>query len=306
MAGAVTVLLVAVAAAVASTAGASGGPGAVATGTAPAVVAGSYVALGDSYTSGPAIPTQLGPTTVPAAPAACQRSSENYPSVTARALGLALTDASCGGATTADLTGSQGPGIAPQLDALRHTTALVTVGIGGNDLGFADIATNCAAYTPWGPTPVGWSCRAHYTTGGTDQLAVAADQVGVKVASVLDEIRQRAPHARILVIGYPDIVPQSGAGCWPSLPYTDGDLAYLASVETDLNHVLSVQAAAAGDEFVDMATPSASHDACSPAATRWVEPVLHPPGSYPLHPGATGMAGMAGVLATALRSDGLH
>ncbi|HEX3979634.1 MAG TPA: SGNH/GDSL hydrolase family protein, partial [Acidimicrobiales bacterium] len=113
-----------------------------------AVVPGTYVALGDSYTSGPAIPTQLGPTTNPSAPASCLRSSQNYPSLAARALGLDLVDASCGGATTEDMDTSQGPGIPAQLDALRATTSVVTLGIGGNDFGFSTIATNCAAYTP--------------------------------------------------------------------------------------------------------------------------------------------------------------
>jgi hypothetical protein len=262
--------------------------------------------MGDSYTSGPAIPTQLSPATTPPAPSACQRSSANYPNLTARALGLALTDVSCGGATTADLSGSQGPGIPPQLDALRRSTALVSVGIGGNDLGFSTIAANCAALTPLGPTRVGLDCRSHYTSGGTDQLALAARRVGTKVAVVLGDIRRRAPHAQVLVIGYPDIVPETGSGCWPFLPFTDGDLAYLRGVEAELNAALAGAARTAGDTFVDMAAPSASHDACSPAASRWVEPVIHPVGSFPLHPGATGMAGMAAVLTATLRRRGIH
>lgn len=302
--GATVIALVAVGVAVTTSVSAGGSDGADPhASTAAAVAPRTYVALGDSFTSGPAIPTQLGPTTSPSAPSACQRSSENYPTLTAQVLGLTLTDVSCGGATTADLTGSQGTGIPPQLDALRRSTSLVTVGIGGNDLGFSTIATSCAAYTPWGPTQVGWSCRAHYTSGGTDQLAAAAQQVGAKVASVLRDVRERAPHARVLVIGYPDIVPQTGSGCWPSLPFTADDLSYLRGVETNLNQILESEARAAGDGYVDMATPSALHDACSPVAFRWVEPVLHPEGSFPLHPGATGMAGMAGVLVGAVRSE---
>jgi lysophospholipase L1-like esterase len=301
---AVLVALAAVGVAVAVALSATGHPGR-ARPTADQVVPRSYVALGDSYTSGPDIPTQLSPATVPAAPTSCQRSSENYPSLTARALGLRLTDVSCGGATTRDLTGSQAPGVPPQLDALHPSTALVTVGIGGNDLGFSTIATNCASLTPWGPTRVGLTCRSHYTAGGVDQLAVAARRVGGRVAAVLADIHRRAPHAHVLVVGYPDIVPASGSGCWPELPFSQSDVGYLRGVEADLNRALRTAAGEAGDRFVDMATPSAPHDACAPAATRWVEPVIHPAGSYPLHPGATGMAGMAGVLERALRSQGI-
>jgi lysophospholipase L1-like esterase len=267
----------------------------------PVVVPGTYVALGDSYTSGPAIPTQLGPDTVPAAPAACLRSSENYPSLTARALGLQLTDVSCGGATTDDIDTSQGPGIPAQLSALRRTTALVTVGIGGNDLGFSTIASNCASYTPWGPTRVGLSCAAHYTTGGVDQLTAAVQQLGVKVAAVLARVRQRAPGATVFVIGYPDIVPPTGSGCWPSLPFRVADLGFLRGVEAQLNAALAAAAAGAGDRYVDMATPSQDHSACAAEGTRWVEGVLHSAQSYPLHPNATGMAGMATVLEAAMK-----
>ncbi len=270
----------------------------------PVVVPGSYVALGDSYTSGPAIPAQLGPGTTPSAPAACLRSSENYPSLTARALGLHLVDVSCGGATTDDVVRSQGNGIPAQLSALQRSTALVTVGIGGNDLGFSAIATNCAAYTPWGPTRVGWSCEEHYTAGGVDQLAAAVEQVGAKVAGVLAEVHQRAPGAKVFVIGYPDIVPPTGSGCWPTLPFRAGDLNFLRGVESELDTALAGAAAGAGDHYVDMATPSAAHSACADEGTRWVEPVLHLAESYPLHPDATGMAGMASVLEAAMASTG--
>ena len=268
--------------------------------TTTPIIPGSYVALGDSYTSGPAIPSQLGPGTTPTAPSACLRSSENYPSIAARDLGLQLDDVSCGGATTDDLAQPQGPGIPAQLDALRRSTALVSVGIGGNDLGFSTIATNCVAYTPWGPTRMGWSCAAHYGPAGVDPLAAAALEVGGKVARVLDQIRQRAPGARVFVVGYPDIVPPSGPGCWPSLPYTATDIAFLRGVESELNSALAGAAAAAGDRYVDLATPSASHTACTSDDSRWVEPVVPSPGAYPLHPDATGMAGMAGVLERAM------
>jgi len=265
------------------------------------LVSKSYVALGDSFTSGPAVPAQLGPNTNPSAPKACLRSSDNYPSLAARALGLVLTDASCGGATSEDLTRSQGPGIPAQLSAISSSTSLVSMGIGGNDLGFSTIAANCVAATPWGPTRMGWSCRSHYTAGGTDRLAVNVHEVGSKVSAVLKEIRARSPHARVFVVGYPDIVPPIGSGCWPRLPFSAHDLGYLRGVEEDLNATLAEDATAAGDVYVDMASPSASHNACTSEDTRWVESIVPSPAGYPLHPSAAGMAGMALVLEGVLR-----
>lgn len=71
----------------------------------------AYVALGDSYTSGPLIPDQVD--------ANCARSNRNYPSLVAgRLRGTTLTDVSCGGATTAEMWKAQG-GNPPQLDALE-------------------------------------------------------------------------------------------------------------------------------------------------------------------------------------------
>jgi GDSL-like Lipase/Acylhydrolase family len=153
---------------------------------------------------------------------------------------------------------------------------------------------------------VGWSCQDHYTAGGVDQLAGVVETVGTKVARVLAEVHQRAPGAKVFVIGYPDIVPPTGPGCWPALPFRAGDLDFLRGVEAELDSTLASAAADAGDHFVDMATPSAAHSACTAQDARWVEPVLHPAGSYPLHPGATGMAGMAGVLESAMESTGIH
>jgi lysophospholipase L1-like esterase len=273
-----------------------------ATGAGAAPVA-SYVALGDSYTAGPGIATQLSPTTTPTAPAACLRSSNNYPSITARSLGLPLTDVSCGSATTAAMASSQAPGVPAQLSALTPSTGFVTVGIGGNDLGYSTIAENCVAYTPWGPTRVGWRCQAHYTAGGVDQLAATARNVATKVSSVLVAINRLAPRARVFVVGYPDLVPPSGSGCWPELPFTASDLAYLRGVEAELNASLRTAAVSSGDTFVDMAGPSADHSACAAKGTRWVEPVFTAKGNYPLHPNAAGMAGMAQVLSSAMRQS---
>ncbi|MGA7417269.1 MAG: SGNH/GDSL hydrolase family protein [Acidimicrobiales bacterium] len=268
-----------------------------------APVASTYVALGDSFTSGPAIPTQLSPNTVPSAPSACGRSSKNYPSLVARELGLHLTDVSCLSAKTEDVTKSEGPGIPAQLSALNQSTSLITLGIGGNDLGYTTIAANCAALTPWGPTRVGKTCEAHYTDNGVDQLARTIHDLGSKVRTILNDIRVRAHNARVFVIGYPDVVPPSGPGCWPDLPFTRSDLSYLRGVEANLNSMLSTVARAAGDVYVNMAGPSAAHSACTDRNTRWVSPILPFPGSYPLHPDSTGMVGMARVLEAAMTGD---
>jgi hypothetical protein len=113
----------------------------------------SYVALGDSYTAGPLIPLQE------TNPLGCLRSDHNYPHLVAAALGVVeFRDPSCSGAETDDMTQPQGvtPGPnPPQFDSLAHNTGLVTLGIGGNDIGFSEVAESCASLTPTGhPCPV--------------------------------------------------------------------------------------------------------------------------------------------------------
>src|ERR1700692_17552 len=97
--------------------------------TGTAATAASYVAMGDSYTSGPKIPTQS------SAAGGCDRSSHNYPSDVAAALKLTLTDVSCSGATTADILNttevvSPGPDNPPQLTAVGSGTQFVSLQIG--------------------------------------------------------------------------------------------------------------------------------------------------------------------------------
>ena len=99
---------------------------------APATAAGTgYVALGDSYSSGTGTRSYLADGT------SCQRSVYAYPSLDAAALGLSLTFRACSGATVADVS-------ATQLSALTSSTAYVTISVGGNDAGFADVLTTCA------------------------------------------------------------------------------------------------------------------------------------------------------------------
>ncbi len=255
-----------------------------------------YVALGDSYTAGPGIPNQT------ADAPGCGRSDHNYPHLVAEALGAArLTDVSCGSATTAHMTASQplagGVSHPPQLDALDPDVDLVTLGISGNDIGFGEIITSCVVHSV--VLPITAPCRAHYTRDG-DELGRRIEATAPKVAAVLAGIRQRAPQARILVVGYPVILPATGPGCWPLMPIAFGDVAWLRTVEERLNAMLAEQAAAGGATFVDTYSSSVGHDVCRLPGHKWVEGlILTAPGS-PVHPNALGMANTARQVLAAL------
>jgi lysophospholipase L1-like esterase len=250
---------------------------------AAARLPGAYVALGDSYTSGPGIPSQIPGSYL------CFRSDHNYPSLVALAIKpTAFTDVSCAGAITGSMTGLQGLA-APQFNALGPDDRLVTVGISGNDVGFALIAIICLALAPLDPG--GAPCRAYYTSGGTDRIAAAIAQTAAKIAGVLRGIHQRAPHARVLVVGYPDILPAAASDCAPGVndPLAAGDIPWINGEEKALNRMLARQAAANGATYVDTYRSSIGHDACQAPGTRWVEGVVDVQNAFTIHPNALGM-----------------
>lgn len=265
----------------------------VATAAAPL---GRYVSLGDSYTAGPFIPVQTG------TPAGCLRSNHNYPSlVVAADHPSSFQDISCSGAVTGDMAGSQSVTLGtnpPQFSALTPATSLVTLQIGGNDIGFINIVESCSELSFTNPFSA--PCKAHYTSGGTDQLAAAVQQTAPKVAAVLQGIHQRSPSARVLVVGYPVILPNTGNGCWPVVPIAYGDVPYLRGVELELNQMLSSEAAGNGAEYVNTYTDSIGHDVCKAPGVKWVEGLVPTAAAAPFHPNALGEQAMAGQVEAAV------
>ncbi|HMC05702.1 MAG TPA: SGNH/GDSL hydrolase family protein [Actinomycetota bacterium] len=256
----------------------------------------AYVALGDSYAAGPGIPTEVH--------SACQRSDHNYPSLVADALLFSsFRDATCSGATTDDMTGSQQTNpytfVPPQFDALGPDARLVSVTIGGNDIGFASVAGTCVELGLL--NPFGAPCEEHYTEGGIDALAAAVAAAAPKVAAVLQGIHQRSPLAKVIVVGYLDILPVIGPGCPLSAPVAAGDVPYLRGVEEELNRMLASQANLNGAIFVDTYSPSIGHDVCEPIGVKWIEGVVPTSPAAPLHPNLLGMQAAAAVVLSALR-----
>ncbi|HYF45065.1 MAG TPA: GDSL-type esterase/lipase family protein, partial [Acidimicrobiales bacterium] len=255
-------------------------------------ITGRYVALGDSYTAGPLIPDNNGE------PLGCLRSDENYPQEVARAYGVSVIDASCSGAETEDMTQPQGvtPGPnPPQFDRLTPDTQVVTVGIGGNDIGFSSIVQNCVALLGDFERP----CKDDYVVNDTDQLANRIGDTADDIAAVLEGIHTRSPLADVYLVGYPAILPESG-GCWPQMPLTSTDVAYLRDTEKRLNTMLAQQAALHGATYVDVYTPSIGHDACTSSSVRWVEPIVPGNVAASVHPNARGMEGMAAAVKAAI------
>ncbi|MFI0938314.1 SGNH/GDSL hydrolase family protein [Streptomyces sp. NPDC021020] len=259
--------------------------------TRPAV---DYVALGDSYTSAPGVPAQVD--------ANCVRSDHNYPSLVAAAQHYrGFTDVSCGGATTVQMWQAQGTNPA-QLTAVTRDTDLVTLQIGGNDVGFGSIIATCAGLSVTAPT--GSPCKDHYGASGTDQLTVNVLQTAPKIAKVLRAVHRQAPHAKVVVVGYPDLLPDQGPGCFPAVPFAAGDVPYLRSTEKKLNAMLRVEALLGGASYTDTYGPTVGHDMCQAPADRWIEQLTPAPPAAAAHPNAAGERAMAAALTDTLEGRG--
>ena len=121
-----------------------------------------YVAIGDSFTAGPLVVQQQAPLL------GCMQSDANYPKMLAEQLGVGeLVDVSCSGAVVEDLYEAQFDDQPPQLEALTPETDLVTIGIGGNDFGFADVLIS----VPSAVSPAPAATRVPITTATSSTSA---------------------------------------------------------------------------------------------------------------------------------------
>jgi hypothetical protein len=198
------------------------------------------------------------------------------------------------------------PDPVPQFNALNSHTKIVTLGIGGNDIGFVDIAKTCvqlATQNPLATSP----CRDYYTANGiiTDRINALIPRLD----SVLNGIARRSPTAKTFVVGYPDILPEDPAyylQCRPVLPVATGDIPYLRDgVEKLLNSTLKDRATAHGAVYVDTYTASIGHDACQVPTIRWVEPVPPAADAAPVHPNRFGMEATAEAVRAAMEANGI-
>jgi lysophospholipase L1-like esterase len=255
----------------------------------------SYVALGDSYTSGAGLPRN------DPASAFCQRSALNYPHLVAKALDARLTDVSCGGAGTMHATTPQSMGdgtfAPPQLDALGRSTDLVTVGLGYNDFNwYFDLLYGCSSAAPTDPT--GHPCQNLRASG--EDPEVTTTKIGDQVEATLEAVHDKAPSADVLLVGYPQLVPEKGT-C-PQLALAKGDYPYVRKMLELLDDNLR-RAAEDGDAtYVDVYSASKGHDICAGHAA-WVNGINAQPGvAAPYHPFARGQRAVADLVLDALRN----
>lgn len=216
-----------------------------------------YAALGDSFSSG-----------VGASPydtSGCLRSNRSYAPLWAAANSPAsFRFVACGGAVTSDVLNRQ-------LSALDANTTMVTITIGGNDAGFADVVINCRL-----------GSESACATAVNRARQFATTELPGRLDATYAAIKQRAPNAKLIVLGYPrlfELVPNCGL-----LAVSLNKRTIINGAADLLAEVTAARAAAAGATFVDTRAQFAGHGVCG--ATPWINDFSALIAAY--HPNAAG------------------
>jgi lysophospholipase L1-like esterase len=222
-----------------------------------------YVALGDSYSAG------VGAGSYFSSSAACERSPNAYPQLWDKASApLSYASVACSNATTTTV-------ISSQLSALSKSTTLVSITIGGNDVGFRSVMETCVLQSTR-------SCVSAVDKAEGEMTS----QLPGDLNRLLADIAARAPNARVVLLGYPQPYDLSrSAGC---IGLSSTDRTALNTAASDLDAQIKAAAARYGDVFADVRKAFAGHQICD--ASSWLHSLnfLHIGESY--HPTAAGQA----------------
>ncbi|WP_328583207.1 SGNH/GDSL hydrolase family protein [Streptomyces sp. NBC_00370] len=255
-----------------------------------------WAALGDSYTAGGFVGDPQ-PALGDASRDGCDRTSGAYPGLVERELDefppgkyVHLTNVSCGNATIDNIADTRQtpispvqppadgwPAVDPQIQRanLNDQTDVVTIGVGGNSLPFGGMLLKCLEL---GAT-LGGSCREYYTDppAGEESIQAKLGRVQDEYVNMLSKVHEAAPNAKVITVGYPAVLPQEASAC-NRLSLTElgsikhADIDWLRDdVLKRLNSTIQQVSSFFGDRYVDIYSSSVGHDACQPAATKWVE-----------------------------------
>ncbi|HUD37403.1 MAG TPA: SGNH/GDSL hydrolase family protein [Streptosporangiaceae bacterium] len=223
----------------------------------------SYVALGDSYSSGEGNPPFEAGTNDKKTGDTCHRSRKAWPYVVAAADPALRSPVllACSGATTADITSDRfktEPAQVNRLEALHLQPAVITVTMSGDDVHFANVLKNCALH----------DCEKD----GVLPAAIRAirEHLGSKIVSALRAIKKAAPGAEVILVGYPNIMNPNATdalhhcGLW----LDRDEVAPLVTAGEDLNSVEQAAAKTAGTGWVSVLNVLKGHELCT--AKSWI------------------------------------
>lgn len=240
----------------------------------PAAPGPAMAGLGDSYASG------LGAGDYDPSSGDCYRSERAYAVLDAQRIGAALDFVACSGATSGDVDSGQ-------LGALGQDTGDVTVTVGGNDIGFADVMTECALPS-WAGDCFGAIAAARRATKNV---------LPGNLDALYGDIASDAPDATVVVVGYPRLF--NGRNCSPLTFFTKREMTKLNAAADLLDKTIRQRAKAHHFAFADPRHAFTGHAICS--ADPWLNDLTYPVDES-FHPNADGQSGYADLVEGYLKS----
>lgn len=229
----------------------------------------SYVALGDSFAAGQG--SQVSASDLIASSGVCARYTTAYPELFAAQAPrhISLNSVACSGATAADVATSQ-------LSALRSSTNLITVTVGGNDAGFVPVVLACAQQT-------------YCQTAIQKSEAFIKYLLPAQLTALYRGIKLISPNAHVIVLGYPDLF---GSGpCTQVGQYLDLAVRQqLDGLSNQLDLAIAAAAKASRVSYQEVRKAFAGHGVCG------IEPWINgvgPDQSALLHPNTAGQQAYA-------------
>jgi lysophospholipase L1-like esterase len=246
-----------------------------------------YVALGSSFAAG----AGLGPLQ-PDSPWLCARSVNGYPPQLARKLNSAIVDMSCGGAVAGNVLHGGQFFQGAQIRVISRKTRLVTITVGGNDIGYVGDLSMLAARNSGSlfGRLVGW-----FWSGPKPDEDRNFTKLHSELLETVQQIQQQAPEATIVLATYPAILPPKGTCAAIGLSEAEAEL--MRSVADKLAATTRSVALQANARLVDMHRIGRDHNACSnsPWTAGWANASI-----APFHPTPAGAQATAQSIADAL------
>jgi hypothetical protein len=253
----------------------------------------SLAILGDSYSSGEGTLRYL--PAINGVAAACHRSPDTYlaPEFTAAKVDVAIL--ACSGATTTALldpqidssTGATTAG--PQLDQLRSLSTVpgaAVLTIGGNDINFKDIVTQCImkgnaacnTNASWGENVLGRPAAIE------SRLVQAYEDTWLVLNQPSFLSARGGQYAPVIVLDYPQVVHNAEDGACPindEQGFDTEEVKFADQLEGTLNNAIQTAALTARTQgfgvYGSDATSTAflpNHSVCASASQRWVNQIL--------------------------------
>lgn len=255
---------------------------------------GRYVAMGSSFAAGPGLRPRARNS-----PRASGRSEVDYAHRLADRIRLDLVDVTYSGATVRGMLGTTGMRGHEQLSAVTPDTSLVTVTAGGNDVGYLPGLTLSSLPAPLRALP---RIRER-TTAALDLTTLESRFVALEadMTSLVQQLRRRAPHARIVLVDYLTVLPSAGeVSDREMLPLPPAVASWGRAVAERLTATTRAVSLTSGATFVAASDRSRSHHAWSDEPwTRRFHLGLR--GGAPYHPTLAGMQAVADLLSETLR-----